>query len=58
MESKYLDIELYREDNKYCAYISEDGSSGYSIKGNSAKHCGELVKEYIINAFNNLEEDL
>ena len=45
MESKYLDIELYREGNKYCAYISEDGSSGYSIKGNSAKHCGELVKE-------------
>lgn len=58
MESIYLEIELYKEDTQYCAYISEEGSSGYAIKGKSIKHCAEKVKEYIINTFNNSENDL
>lgn len=57
MESNYLEIELYKEDTQYCAYISENGSSGYTIKGKSAKHCAERVKEYIIDAFYHLEEE-
>ena len=57
MESLYLDIELYKEGTLYCAYISENGSSGHSIKGKSAKHCAEKVKEYIIQTFYNLEEE-
>jgi hypothetical protein len=57
MESKYLEIELYKEGVQYCAYISENGSSGYAIKGKSIKHCAERVKEYIIDSFYRLEEE-
>lgn len=53
MESKFLDIELFMEGRFYCAYISEDGSSGYSIKSHTADQCAEKVKRYIIDSFRN-----
>lgn len=46
-----IDIELYKEDDFYCAYIGEDGSSGYEIKETTKESCAEGVKQYVINTF-------
>lgn len=58
MENKYLEIELYKVDNQYCAYIFEDGSSGYVVNEKSVNHCAEKVKEYVVDAFNQLLEEV
>lgn len=47
----YLNIELYLEEGIYGAYISEDGSSGYTCEGVTPRECAEQVKEYIIDCF-------
>ena len=51
MESVFLNIELYRDGIKYCAYISEDGSSGYTVKASSIEQCGDKIKQYVKDVF-------
>ena len=46
-----LDIEIYKENEQYCAYIGEAGSSGYECMGSTPEECAEQVKQYVINTF-------
>ena len=46
-----LDIEIYKEEGQYCAYIGEDNSSGYECVGPTPEDCAEQVKQYVINTF-------
>ena len=50
-----LNIEIYKENKNYCAYIGENGSSGYECIGSTPENCAEQVKQYIINIFNKYE---
>lgn len=52
-----LDIEIYKENKQYCAYIGEAGSSGYECKGPTPEECAEQVKQYIINDFTIKEDE-
>lgn len=38
----HYDIEFYKEDGKFCAYIGLDGGSGYKISGDTID---ELTRE-------------
>ena len=51
-----LDIEIYKENKQYCAYIGEADFSGYKCSGSTPEECAEQVKQYIINYFI-IEED-
>ena len=51
MKHVFLNIELYTEGELFCAYIGEDGSSGYECVGSTPEQCAEQVKEYIRDKF-------
>lgn len=38
----HYDIEFYKEDGKFCAYIGEENGSGYKIKADTID---ELTRE-------------
>lgn len=42
-------IELYRENGLYCAYITTDGSSGYDIQATTPEERAEAIKEYFLD---------
>ena len=46
-----LDIEIYKEDGLYCAYIGEASSSGYECVGSTPEECADQVKQYVIDIF-------
>ena len=46
-----LNVEIYKEEGQYCAYIGEDNSSGYECVGSTPEECSEQVKQYVINTF-------
>ena len=40
-------IELYKENGYFCAYIGEDGGSGYKIRESSESECARKIADYI-----------
>ena len=46
-------VELYREGNSYCAYISTNGDSGYKIVAATPQERADEIRDY----FANLEDD-
>ena len=46
-----LNIEIYKENGQYCAYIGEAGSSGYECEGSTPEECADQVKQYVIDTF-------
>ena len=45
-----LYIELYNENNLFCAYIGDNcGGSGYSIKADTKEERAEQIKDYILD---------
>ena len=42
-----MKIELYKEDGKFCAYISDDCSSGYEICESTKSKCIKGVADYL-----------
>ena len=50
-------IELYKENENFCAYIGEDGGSGYAIRENSESECINKIA-YFFEHYGNWEEDL
>ena len=49
-------IELYKENGYFCAYIGEDGGSGYEIRESSESECARRIADYIED-YGNWEED-
>lgn len=49
-------IELYKENGFFCAYIGEDGGSGYKIRESSESECARRIAQYI-EGYGNWEED-
>ena len=50
-----IHIELYKEKDRYCTYISEDGCSGYKIKADTLNDCAAQTADYIENTIKNTE---
>lgn len=51
-ESVNLSVELYHEDGKFGAYLSDDiGGSGISVTGSTPKEVSERLAEYIQDYF-------
>ena len=50
-----IHIELYKEKDRYCTYISEDGCSGYKIKADTLNDCAVQTADYIENTIKNTE---
>ena len=47
-----LNVELYREDEKYCAYLSDNnGGSGIEVNGNTPEECCNELSKYIEDYF-------
>ena len=40
------EVELYREDGKFCAYIGSDGASGYKIAESTLEEFTKAIGEY------------
>ena len=58
MESIYLSIELYKEGEQYCAYLSDNmGGSGISAEGSTPQECVELLAPHIEEYFYPREEE-
>lgn len=49
-------IELYKEDGYFCAYIGEDNGSGYKVYGDTEKECASKIAQYF-EEYGNWEED-
>jgi hypothetical protein len=41
-----LSVELYKEDGMFCAYIGDDGGSGYKIRECSESECARRIAQY------------
>lgn len=39
-------IELYKEGGMFCAYIGEDGGSGYKIRESNESECARRIAQY------------
>lgn len=53
----YYDVELYKEDGKFCAYIGGDGSSGYKCVADTPEECAEQIRNYFLDEWNTYEEE-
>ena len=49
--AKVMTIELYKEDDKFKAYIEEENSSGYICAGSSSEEVAQQVAQYIEESF-------
>lgn len=48
MEEVTLTIELYKDRNTFCAYLTaDDDSNDFTARGESAKECVEKLAQYI-----------
>jgi hypothetical protein len=43
---KFYDVELYKEDGKYCAYIGSDGASGYKIEKATVDELTQAIAQF------------
>lgn len=50
-----LYIDIYTKNEKFCAYIGEENSSGYECTGNTTEECISQISEYLKDAFNRTE---
>lgn len=50
-------IELYKENGYFCAYIGEDNGSGYEIRESNESDCVSKIAQYFED-YGNWEEDL
>ena len=41
-----LSVEIYKEQEKYCAYIGEECGSGYEIIADTEEECARKIGEY------------
>lgn len=42
------DVKLYKEDDKFCAYIGSDCSSGYECVADTPEECAEQIRNYFL----------
>lgn len=56
-DSIFLDIELYQEDNSFCAYIGEENYSGYSIKESTVEEMLTEINNYILTRITQENKD-
>ena len=42
----HYDIEFYKEDGKYCAYIGKEDGSGYKIKRSSIDSLSKSIGDF------------
>lgn len=47
-----LYIDIYIKNEKFCAYIGEENSSGYECTGNTTEECVFQISEYLKDVFN------
>ena len=43
----FCNIELYKEGDKYCAYIGSDNGSEYKIRECNESECARRIANYI-----------
>ena len=59
MEDVTLTIELYKDRNTFCAYLTaDDDSNDFTARGNSAKECVEKLAQRIEGYFPQEETSL
>lgn len=57
-KSVNLDVELYRNGDLFCGYISDNiGGSGIDVKGDTPQQLAEKLAPYIADYFYENEED-
>ena len=55
-KSIFIELELYKEDDKTYAYVSNDGSSGYKFEIEDFKDIGKCINDYIEDHFDGDDE--
>ena len=55
-KSIFIELELYKEDDKTYMYVSNDGSSGYKFEIKDFKDIGKCINDYIEDHFDSDDE--
>lgn len=51
------EIEIYKENGKFCAYIGCDGASGYKIAESTIEEFAKEIGEFFAEEIENEEEE-
>ena len=51
-----FEVELYKSDGNFCAYIGSANASGYECVGGSPEDCANQIKEFFLNEWDNYAE--
>lgn len=51
------EVELYKEDGKFCAYIGADGASGYKIAESTIEEFAKAMGEYFADEIAYCDEE-
>lgn len=51
------EVELYKEDGKFCAYIGTDGASGYKIAESTIEEFTKAIGEYFADEIAYCDEE-
>ena len=49
-----FDVEIYRENGNFCAYIGGDGMSGYECAGVTPEECAEQIQSFFCGELDRL----